>query len=313
MNYSKITFTLSMAALPLLALAEADISKTAQKTEKAPEYVETDLGEVPAHSSAELKYVKSDKAFTDAEALALAKKSQNPIANMRSFKFQNNTNTGIGPDDSTQNMLNVMPILPFKISDDILVISRTIIPIASQPDFLTSEGDGRVNGVADTNMQFFFSPIDLGESGIVWGVGPSFLLPTATDDSLGQEKWGAGISGILLAQPGRWVYGGVASNIWSVGGAGEKDVNMLTLQYFVNYNFDGGWYILTSPIMTADWEADTDHRWTVPLGGGFGKLFKIGSQPLTAQVSAYKNVVTPDDYGADWQVRAMVMWMFPRK
>ena len=93
----------------------------------------------------------------------------------------------------------------------------------------------------------------------------------------------------------------------------ERDTNLLTLQYFVNYNFDGGWNALTSPIMTADWEADSDHRWTVPIAGGFGKLFKIGSQPVTAQLSACKNVITADDYGPDWKVRAMMLWMFPRK
>ncbi len=296
MTYSKITATVVLAALPMLALAEVDMNQTAPKTEEAP-----------------ASYTKSSAKFTAEEALALAKKSQNPISNMRSFKFQNNTNLGIGPDDSTQNMFNVMPVLPFQLNDDILVISRTIIPVVSQPSIFTPEDEGRVNGIADTSMQFFFSPMDTSSSGgTVWGVGPAFVLPTATDDSLGQDKWAAGISGILLAQPGRWVYGGVVSNVWSFAGSGEKDINLLTLQYFVNYNFDDGWYALTSPIMTADWEADSDHRWTVPIGGGFGRLFKIGSQPVTAQISAYKNVITPDDYGPDWQVRAMMMWMFPR-
>ncbi len=297
MTYSKIAATLALSALPILVSAEAEITQTAPKTEEAP-----------------ATYTKSSEKFTDAEALALAKKSQNPISNMRSFKFQNNTNLGIGPDDSTQNMMNVMPVLPFQFNDDILVISRTIIPVVSQPSIFTPEGEGRVNGIGDTSAQFFFSPMDTSATGgTVWGVGPAFVLPTATDDSLGQDKWAAGISGILLAQPGRWVYGGVVSNVWSFSGSGDRDINLLTAQYFVNYNFDGGWYALTSPIMTADWEADSDHRWTVPIGGGFGRLFKIGAQPVTAQISAYKNVITPDDYGPDWQVRAMVMWMFPRK
>jgi len=296
MNNSKLLLTVSLTVWPLLALAEVDTNITSIKTEEAS------------------SYVKSSEEFTDAEALALAKKSQNPISNMRSFKFQNNTNLGIGPDDSSQNMMNIMPVLPFQLNDDILVISRTIIPVVSQPSVLTPANEGRVNGVGDTSMQFFLSPMDTSSTGgTVWGVGPAFVLPTATDDSLGNDKWAAGISGILLAQPGRWVYGGVASNVWSFAGSGDRDTNLLTLQYFINYNFDGGWYALTSPIMTADWEADKDHRWTVPIGGGFGRLFKIGSQPVTAQISAYKNVITPDDYGPDWQVRAMMMWMFPRK
>ncbi len=253
---------------------------------------------------------KNSGKMTAEQTLALAKKAQNPIANMRSFKFQNNTNLGLGPDDSTQNMLNLMPILPFKLNEDILVITRTVVPVVSQPDFLTPVDDGRTNGLGDTTFSSFFSPM---KSDVTWGVGPIFLLPTATDDALGQDKWGGGVSAILLDTPGRWVYGGIVSNVWSLGGSGDDDVNLFTLQYFINYNFDHGWYMMTSPIITADWEADSDHRWTVPIGLGFGKLMKIGSQPLTAQISGYTNIVTPDDYGADWQVRAMLMFMFPRK
>ena len=294
MNYYNMLLVLSLSALPMLAIASeapVSINQTAPKVEEPQEFV---IG---------------DAKLTSAQTLALAKKSQNPIANMRSFKFQNNTNVGLGPDDSTQNMLNVMPILPFKLNEDILVITRTVMPIVSQPDFLTPEDEGRINGLGDTTFSAFFSPM---KSDVVWGVGPIFLLPTATDDALGQEKWGGGASAILLDQPGRWVYGGIVSNVWSMGGGGDEDVNLFTLQYFVNYNFDDGWYLFTSPIITADWEADTDHRWTLPIGLGFGKLMKIGSQAMTAQISYYNNVITPDDYGADYQIRAMLMFMFPR-
>ena len=101
--------------------------------------------------------------------MALAKKSQNPISNMRSFKFQNNANLGIGPDDSTQNMLNIMPVLPLQLNDDMLVISRTIIPVAPQPSVLTPPNEDRVKGIADTSMQFFFSPMDTSSTGgTVW-------------------------------------------------------------------------------------------------------------------------------------------------
>lgn len=295
MKHSKIVLALSLgaalAALPMLAQAA-----------EAPADPVT-----PAPAKEELK---SGGKLSNDETLALAKQAQNPIANMRSFKFQNNANLGLGPDDSSQNFLNLMPILPFKLTEDILVITRTVVPVVSQPGFLTPQGEGRINGIGDTTFQPFFSPM---RSDVTWGVGPIFLLPTATDDSLCAEKWGAGVSAIMLDSPGRWVYGGIASNVWSTGGTGEKDVNNLSVQYFINYNFDGGWYMMTSPIITADWEADSDHRWTVPFGLGFGKLFKVGGQAMTAQVSGYYNVVTPDDYGADYQFRAMLMFMFPRK
>jgi hypothetical protein len=239
---------------------------------------------------------------------ALAKAVQNPVANMISLPFQNNINTGIGPNDETQNVLNIQPVWPFEMNDDWNMITRTILPVISQPNTLT--GEGRIDGLGDTTFTALLSPTDSGD--IIWGVGPVFLLPTASDDTLGADKWGAGISGVVLTMPGRWVIGTLFNNIWSFAGSGDKDVNSFLLQYFVNYNFDDGWYFTSAPIITANWEEDSDHRWTIPFGGGFGKIFKIGDQSMNAQLSAYKNVVTPDDYGADWQFRVQLQFLFPK-
>jgi len=283
-----------MATLPMLALATDS---------------QADAGQDSTETEVTTKEVTEKKELDKDSVKALAKKAQNPVANMNSLQLQNNTNTGIGPDDGTQNMLNIIPVLPFKLSDDILYITRTIVPVTSQPDFLTG-GEGRINGLGDTTFSSFLSPM---KSDVTWGVGPIFLLPTATDDALGAEKWGAGLTAILLAQPGNWVYGGIVSNVWSIGGSGEKDINLFSLQYFINYNLDNGWYLMTSPIITGDWEADNDHRWTLPFGGGVGRVFRIGKQPVNLQLSAYWNVLTPDDYGADWQVRTLFQFLFPKK
>lgn len=244
---------------------------------------------------------------SEAELESLAKTAQNPLATMISLPFQNNTNLNIGPNDSSQNILNIQPVWPFKVNDDWNLITRTIIPVVSNPDVLT--GEGRVDGVGDTIFTSWFSPNDSGE--ITWGVGPVFLLPTATKDSLGQDTWGAGLSAVVLAMPGDWVVGSLFSNVWSVG-SGDADINLFTWQYFINYNLDDGWYLVSAPIITANWEADSDHRWTVPFGGGVGKIFRVGKQPINAQLSLYNNVVTPDDYGSEWQVRAQVQFMFPK-
>jgi hypothetical protein len=115
---------------------------------------------------------------------------------------------------------------------------------------------------------------------------------------------------------GKWVYGALAMNIWSFGGAGQSEgiqkVNSLTLQPFVNYNLDDGWFVASVPIITANWEADNDHRWTVPMGLGVGRAMKLGSIPMTAQIHGYYNVVTPDDYGEEWQMRIQIQLLFPR-
>ncbi|MBT8361646.1 MAG: neuromedin U [Deltaproteobacteria bacterium] len=238
----------------------------------------------------------------------LAKQAQNPIANLISLPLQINTNFGIGPDNETQNILNIQPVWPFGITDNLNLITRTILPVVSQPDILTG-GEGRINGLGDTTFTGFFSP--KGSKRLTWGVGPVFLLPTATDDALGSDKWGAGASVVLLAMPGKWVVGSLLSNVWSFAGSSDQDVNLFTWQYFINYNMPNGWYLTSAPIITANWEADSDNTWTVPFGGGIGKIFNIGSQPINAQVSGYYNAVT-SDFGADWQLRLQLQFLFPK-
>jgi len=250
----------------------------------------------------------------------LAKQAQNPIANMISLPFQNNTNFGIGPDnDEVQNVLNIQPVIPFSINDNWNLITRTIVPIISQPDFYTG-GDGRITGLGDITFSAFFSPKDSAK--LTWGVGPIFLFPTATDgplggisedggESLGSDKWGAGASVVLLAMPGKWVVGSLFSNVWSFAGSGDQDINLFTWQYFLNYNLPKGWYLTSAPIITANWEADSDNTWTIPFGGGFGKIFKIGKQPINGQVQAFYNVEKPEN-GPDWQLRLQLQFLFPK-
>jgi len=239
---------------------------------------------------------------------SLAKQAQNPIANLISLPLQNNTNFGLGPDNRAQNILNVQPVWPIKLNDDWNLITRTILPITSQP---LPDGD-RKNGLGDTTFTAFFSPS--AASKLTWGVGPVVLIPTSTDDSLGAGKWGGGLSAVLLAMPGNWVVGSLFSNVWSSkSGDGDRDINLFTWQYFINYNIPNsdGLYLTTAPIITANWEADSDDRWTVPFGGGVGKIFKIGKQPINAQIAAYYNAEKPDS-GADWQLRAQLQFLFPK-
>ena len=249
-----------------------------------------------------------DGQSSDTSQPDLAKQAQNPIANLISLPLQNNTNFGIGPDDETQNILNIQPVWPFEVTDDLNLITRTILPVISQPDILTG-GEGRVNGLGDTTFTAFFSPKD--SEKLTWGVGPVLLFPTATDDALGSDKWGAGVSAVALAMPGHWVIGSLLSNVWSFAGSGDQDVNLFTWQYFINYNLPDSWYLTTAPLITANWEADSDNTWTVPFGGGIGKIFHIGKQPINGQISSYYNVEKPDS-GADWQLRLQLQFLFPK-
>jgi hypothetical protein len=237
----------------------------------------------------------------------LAKATQNPLASMISLPFQNNTNFGIGPGDDTQNILNIQPVWPFSIGEDWNFITRTIVPVVSQPG--VSPGESRTNGLGDTTFTGWLSPKKSGKW--IWGVGGALVIPTATNDALGNDKWSLGPSVVVLTMPGKWVIGSLVSNIWSFAGSGGQDVNFFTWQYFINYNLDNGWYLTSAPIITANWEADSDNTWTVPFGGGVGKIFRVGKQSFNAQVSAYYNVETPE-FGADWQLRIQLQLLFPK-
>jgi hypothetical protein len=123
-------------------------------------------------------------------------------------------------------------------------------------------------------------------------------FPTATNSLLGNGKWSAGPALVVLAMPGHWVFGALANNQWSFAGWGKNNVNSMLIQPFLNYNFPHGWYFTSSPIITANWLAASDDRWTVPIGGGIGKLFKLGKLPVNTQLAAYSNVVKPRQGGA---------------
>ena len=240
----------------------------------------------------------------------LAKLAQNPVGNLVSVPFQNNTNFDVGPLEKTQNVLNIQPVYPIHVNDDWNVITRTILPLLWQPEFVP--GQGSTFGLSDIQFSAFLSPANPGEW--IWGAGAIAQLPTNTDDVLGNDRWGLGPTGVLLRikKGDPWVYGALVNNIWSVSGSNsDPPINQFLLQPFVNYNFPGGTYLTTAPIVTANWEADGGDVWTVPLGGGVGHIFHLGRLPVNTQVSAYYNVATPE-FGADWQLRVQVQLMFPK-
>ena len=242
----------------------------------------------------------------------LAKLAQNPVGNLISVPFQNNTNFNVGPLSGTQNILNIQPVIPIEVDKDWNVITRTIVPLLWQPAFTPSQDT--TFGLGDLQFSAFLSPSSPGPGGLIWGAGAVVQAPTHTDDRLGNGNWGLGPTAVVLKleQGSPWVYGLLVNNIWSLSSSktGGRYNNFL-MQPFLNYNFAGGLYLTTSPIVTANWEADSSQRWTVPLGGGIGKIFHLGKLPVNTQIGAYYNVVHPDN-GPDWQVRLQVQLMFPK-
>ncbi len=246
------------------------------------------------------------------DAAALARAAQNPVADMVSLPFQFNFNFDTGPYERTQEILNIQPVWPISLNDDWNLITRTIVPLVSQPAF--SPGQDRENGFGDVNFSAFFSPKKPTSGGLIWGVGPALILNTASDDRLGQGAWSAGPTAVFLKMQGSWVIGALLSNVWSLStDDGRPDVNQFLVQPFINYNFPNhpGRYLSYSPIITANWEADSGNTWTIPVGLAIGQIMKFGKQPVNLQLGYWYNVERPD-YASRYQIRAQLVFMFPK-
>ena len=235
----------------------------------------------------------------------LARSSQNPVASMISVPLKNKFNFGLGKEDAFAYEMEMQPVYPVNLGS-MNLINRFILPIVYQEG--PYEGVDDEFGLRNLTYQALFSPADAGE--IIWAVGPTIIIPTNTNDSLGNDKWAAGPAALALTIQGPWVSGLLAQHFWDFAGDDDAaSVNLTTLQYFVNYNFPD-YYLSTSPTMSYDWYADDD-EWIIPVGGGIGKIFHFGGMPVDLRLSAYWNVEAPEP-AADWFAEFQVKFMFPK-
>lgn len=239
----------------------------------------------------------------------LAKKSQNPIADLISLPFQYNAYFETGPKAKTQEVLVVQPVIPFGMNDDWNFIARPIIPLLNQPPL--TDAQNRNHGLGNVQFQGFFSPKDKVGDWII-GFGPYLEFPTNSgpDNRFGSDNWSAGPAFVGLKMDGPWVYGSLINHLWSYAGD-DPEVNITAFQPFINYNMADGWYLNTAPMISANWSAVSSQQWTVPVGGGIGKIFRIGKQPVNASLSAYHNTQAPRN-GADWQLQFQIQFLFPK-
>ena len=240
----------------------------------------------------------------------LAKKLQNPIGDLISVPFQSNTNFGTGPNKGTQEILNIQPVIPFHISENWNLITRTILPLIWNPSLQPLESVPF--GTGPTTFSAFFSPRKT-FGGWVFGAGPVFQIPTASSSTLGSNVWGAGPTVVAVHTGGAFVYGALVNNVFSLGGtpgpAGTR-YSLLTLNPFINYNFGEGWFVGTVPIITANWRVSGDKAWTLPVGAQVGRLVKLGGKlPVNLLAGAYYNALRPQ-YGSPWQFRTQVAFVF---
>ena len=262
---------------------------------------------VSAPSCARAEPLIGDNAKSESSS-DLAKQIQNPVGDLISLPLQNNVNFGYGPRGGAQNVLQAQPVLPLHVNEDWNLITRTILPVVRNPD--ASPIPTVPVGTGPTSFTAFLVPRhDI--NGWLWGAGPVVQLPTISSTTLGSSVWGGGPSAALVYSNGPWVAGALVNNIWSLGGTRGPYGNSYStflLNPFVAYNLDDGWYLSSSPNVQANWQFEGT-KWTVPIGGGPGRVFHIGDQPVDLSVSAYYNVVKPE-VGSRWQLSTQFTFIF---
>jgi hypothetical protein len=233
----------------------------------------------------------------------LVRQYQNPLARFTRVQIEDNAQFGFGPNNEVLNFLRLQPLIPIQLNQQWDIVTRLVIPIMHLP------WPESTDGLSDIGLQVFLTPAQTGK--LIWGIGSSFLFPTATHEMLGTEKWSAGPAAAVVYINGHWIIGAVGQNIFSFAGDDSRqDVNAMTIRPIVNYTLPNGWYLTSSPTIAADWEADKESRWLVPVGGGIGKVLKIGRQQMSAVVEAYHHAKSPE-IGPDWQLRLQFTLLFP--
>ena len=242
-----------------------------------------------------------DKPASD--AAELAKKLANPIASLISVPFQSNWDMGIGNNNGSKMVLNFQPVIPMQLSKKMNFITRWIIPFASQKD-VTGDKTNQ-SGLGDAVITGFFSPVG---SKITWGVGPVLVLPIASNQFLGGEKFCIGPSVVALKQSNGWTVGGLANHVFSVAGnANRKDISATFLNPFIAYNWKSGAGLTLNAEYTHDWENKVDVFVIQPIASA---VTKFGTQIVSISVGPRFHFA-PSGHAA-YGVRASISLVFPK-
>jgi hypothetical protein len=241
----------------------------------------------------------------------LEKLARNPVGDAVKIPLEEGINFDAGPYSRTSNSLEIQPTIPFSIAEDWLLIPRIVATIeAYEPE--ASQASGGSIGLGDTVATFFLTPAHAGT--VVWAVGPSLLIPTATDTTTGAGKWGLGPSLAFVIQPNWGSIVTAVQNVWSFPGNSQRtSVNQLQIETSFSYNLPHGWYLLTAPTLSADWTQSSGDRWLVPFGGGIGRTLEIGKKAGDCNVALYSNVIRPvGQSSSTWQMSVQCTLLYPR-
>ena len=239
----------------------------------------------------------------------LAQELSNPIADLITIPVQMNYDRGIGPeDDGWKLQTNIQPVIPFQLNDSWNLITRTIVPVIYQDDIFPESGSDF--GLGDINMSLFFSPKKPTSGGILWGIGPVLLFPSATESLLGGKKWGAGPALVALTMRGPWTVGMLANHIWSYAGDSDRqDISNTFMQPFVAYTWPSAWTFSVQSETTYNWETE---KWSVPINVAISKLVRWGRLPVSLQGGVGYWLESPDSGPEGFRFRIQANFVLPK-
>lgn len=245
----------------------------------------------------------------------LAEEAQNPVSDLVRVGFTNATFFGAGLNNHLFNNFQLETSTTRRFGDWAL-LNRLTIPIPYFPATAFEDKTGSLAGLGNIQYTGFFARDESKRRfKLIGGVGPTFVLNTATDNRLGSGKWSVGPTLAIVNLPDPWVIGAVVSNLWSFAGDNQRlKVNLFSVKPFLNYNFPNGWYLTSTPSITADWEAeDRRNRWTVPIGGGVGKvMFRGEKHPININLQGFY-FLEKTDRAPDWSLQMQFQLLFPHK
>lgn len=234
----------------------------------------------------------------------LAKELKNPVSSLTLLPFQFNVEVGSGEGHPVGTTLNIEPVVPINLNEDWRIITRVVAPVVYQESSIPGLDD--TFGLSDTELSLFLAPVKKSEDSLLWGVGPIVEFPTTTDPLLGPEKWGIGPTAVLVKQKGCWTVGLLVNHIWSVGGAGPRDVNATFIDPWMSYTWPSGFALNLESEITYDWE---DSQATVPIRAGVSQLVTLGSQPVQFNLDGlYFFEHAPE--GPEWGMSFTVTFVF---
>jgi len=238
----------------------------------------------------------------------LAQDLTNPVADLLTIPIQMNYDQNIGPaDDGWKLQTNIQPVVPFDLSSDWNLITRTIMPVIWQDEVVP--GAGSQFGLGDITVSLFTSP-KKPSNGVIWGIGPILYFPTATDELLGAQKWGAGPSAIALTMRGRWTLGALANHVWSFAGNDDRDdLNNTFVQPFLAYTTPTAWTVSFQSETTYNWET---RKWSVPVNVAVAKLVMMGKLPVSLQAGVGRWLESPETAADGWRFRLQANFVLPK-